>query len=750
MSSDSLTVEETNALRAKMGLPPLRSAATQQPTQHLPSHPLETEDDSAASLSHLRSELSRRKQARVASALLSAPSLSQQLSFQTGGAAAAWVERSRRVMEEERAAAEKRKQAEAERLRKQREEANQYGSAHLRGLRIAHQYDEFDADEQHSTVLVLKDKKIGDTGDDIDELVNTDLEERGRKQRLDKDNQRRKGRAWDDDMEAGLRLLGKYDEEEEKEGIVLGGGGVYGREEEERRRRRKEAEEREQRLREGWGGAAVVAQEYDMSSTTERKIDSDYKPVNFKRKAKSAAATKLSKPARSTTTAASDDWIDQLEQQALSSDAQSSTQQHQTTAQADEDRKERRVAGYLRAMQRGEEETRRRLERDREEGSETERRRRAATLQEVEEEDEELAAALAKARRATARERETQVVRVKVEGEEGKPVTVGRESEAKRMAEQIRSERETGGDETVKREMESASNGAAANGDEAMQGVEQDDGSIVFTSVSNFASGLQAVDDEDRVKRERPNGVHKDEEKVAEAAAGEKKPAKVKKETARQHVQQDESERSGWIRYDDDSNGRMDEGNEDEPGGAVKEEEDEDEDDEDEEEDEEDEPLGDEPLVSEGVAAALALAKRRAYLSSSSTSTAPTTFTLTQYDALGRELSAKEQFRALSHAFHGQGAGWNKKDKRSRRLRREVGVMRKRADMGPQEGAERALEAQKRLGQAFIVLEGNSKQKGSGADGGGGGGGGGSGGGGREGTDSVAGKPAANKRVKKR
>ena len=744
MSSESLTVEETNALRAQMGLPPLRSAPAQQPPQPSSSPtPLEGDEDSAATLSHLRSELSRRKQARLASALLSAPSLSQQLSFQTGGAAAAWVERSRRVMEEEKAASERRRQAEAEQQRRQREEANQYGSAHLRGLRIAHQYDEFDADDQQPTVLVLKDKKIGEAGDDIDELINEQLDEKGRRQRLDKDNDRRKGRAWDDDMEDGPRLLSKYDGEEEKEGIVLGGGGVYDRDEEDKRRRRKEAEEREERLREGWGGAAaaVVTHEYDMSSTTERKIDSDYKQVKFKRKPN--PATKPTKPTRTTTaaTAASDDWINQLEQQALSTAAQAPSQP-QTAAQADEERRERRVAGYLRAMEKGEEETRRRLERDREEEAEAERRRRAATQQEVEEEDEELAVALAKARRVTAKEREAQVVRVKVEGEEeGKPVIIGRQSEVKRLAEHIRSEREANGDHTVKREVRAEFNAAAASGDDAMQGVEQDDGSIVFTSVSNFASGLQAVDDEDRVKRERPNGVHKKEERADAALAEEKKPVKVKKEPARQPVQHDESERSGWIRYDD-NNGQMDEGKEEADSGTVKDEDEDEEEDDEEEEEEEEEVLGDEPLASEGVAAALALAKRRAYLSSSSTSAAPTTFTLTQYDALGRELSAKEQFRSLSHAFHGQSAGWNKKDKRARRLRREVGVIRKRADRGLEEGAEKALEAQKRLGQAFIVLEGN-KQAGFGA-----GGGAARGGGGGGGTNSVVGE-AGNKRVKR-
>ena len=742
MSSESLTVEETNALRAQMGLPPLRTAAAQQPPQSSSPPPLEGSDDSAATLSHLRSELSRRKQARLASALLSAPSLSQQLSFQTGGAAAAWVERSRRVMEEERVAAEQRRQAEAEQQRRQREEANKYGSAHLRGLRIAHQYDEFDADEQQATVLVLRDKKIGEAGDDEDELINDDMDERARKQRADKDNERRKGRAWEDDLEGGPRLLSKYDEEEEKEGIILGGGGVYGREEDEKRRRQKEAEERDERLREGWvDGTSAVTQEYDMSSTTERKIDSDYKQVKFKRKPK-PHNTQPTKPTRSTTAAASDDWIDQLERQALSSGGKSSQSQQQSVAQVDEEKKEKRVTGYLRAMEKGEEATRRRLERDREEQAEAERRRRATTLQEVEDEDEELAAALAKARRVTAKEREAQVVRVKVEGEEeGRPVTIGRDSETKRMAERIRSERETGGDGTVKREVKTELNGVAADGDEVMEGVQQDDGSIVFTSVSNFASGLQGVDDDDRLKRERSNGLHKDAETAVVAMAEERPVVKVKREPARQQSPPEPTERSGWIRYDESSEQPSEGQEEGDEAGTKEEEEDEEVDEDVDESDEDDEGLGDEPLASEGVAAALALAKRRAYLSSTSTAAAPTSFTLTQYDPLGRELSAKEQFRALSHAFHGQGAGWNKKDKRARSLRREVGVMRKRADMGVAEGAEKALEAQKRLGQAFIVLEGDKQQTqrvGGAAVGGGGGGGGG--------TDSVA---KAAKRVKR-
>ena len=91
-------------------------------------------------------------------------------------------------------------------------------------------------------MLVLKDKKIGEAGDDIDELVNEDHgTRRADKQQLDKDNERRKGRAWDDDADGG-RVRGCWastTRRRRSEGIVIGGGGVYGTDEEEKRRRRK-------------------------------------------------------------------------------------------------------------------------------------------------------------------------------------------------------------------------------------------------------------------------------------------------------------------------------------------------------------------------------------------------------------------------------------------------------------------------------------------------------------------------------
>ena len=48
--------------------------------------------------------------------------------------------------------------------------------------------------------------------------------------------------------------------------------------------------------------------------------------------------------------------------------------------------------------------------------------------------------------------------------------------------------------------------------------------------------------------------------------------------------------------------------------------------------------------------------------------------------------------------------------------------MRKRADKGLQEGSEKVMEAQKRLGQPFIVLEGNKTGRAASEGGAGGGG----------------------------
>ena len=706
MTTESLTVEQTNALRKQMGLPPLTTAP---PPAASPAPPTASpSDDSVApSISTLRAELARRQQARQAAALLSTASLSQQLAFSTAGSAASWVERHRVVMEEEQKRRAARQREEDE--RKARDKA-QYDAEQLRGLRVVHDYDAFEDDGER--VLVLKDKRIGDADGADDELVDTDLDERERRAQL---KAGAKKKSWEDDFERPS-LLGKYDEEEDKrEGLVLGGGGQYSRDEDERRRRGREEEERREGLQQVWGDDAPARKEYDVS-VVDRRVDSDYREVTFRKKKdrRSAASDDAAGKSRShrqkkaTEEKAADDWISQLEDEAKKqAPADPSTREDGSRVQReDAERKERRTQGFLRALEKGEEETRRRLERDREE-----ERVHAAPTREVEEEDEELALAVERARRITQREKQATVIKVKVEGqEEGREVRIGgveRTSGIKALAERIASERGDGG---VKRE------GAKVEGFEAMEaGDDRDEEEgLVFTSVSNFASGLTAAEESGRSRRER-------EEREKDTKLPLSRPPGMKLEqgsgasaATTNGAAHGSAAHSAWSMHDDNADVA-----ENGAEGYVKREDDEDEDGADDDGEDDvvdsgDDILGDEPLASVGMAGALALAQRRAYLTSSSSPAAPSSssssseprFNLAQYDALGRELSAKEKFRLLSHAFHGQGAGINKRDKRVRSMKREVGVLKRVRDKeGPEGGTQKVLDAQRRLGQAYLVLD---------------------------------------------
>ena len=705
MTAESLTVEQTNALRAQLGLPPLTNTAPPPP---LPIPP--APDDPTPSLATLRASLLRRQQARATSALLSTPSLSSQLSF-SSFSPSDWVRRHRTVAPAEAAAQAERERAEAERERERRVE---YGAGELVGMRIVHDYEAF---EEGQAVLVLKDKRIGEEGGEEDELVNTELDAKERRQAAKGGAKGRKG--WGDEDDERPSLLAKYDEEEDKrEGIVLGGGGGWGRREEEKRRWDKAEEERRERVQLGWEAAPGARVEYDVSEV-ERRVDSDYAVVTFKKKkergrkeggeGEGKGRGKGRKGKGKEEEKADEDWIAQLEEEAKKGGTDPGRAGEQEKSQREEEeRKQRRTLGYLRALEKGEEETRQRVERDKREAEE----RRLGPVQQPavleEEEDEELTVAVERARRLAQREKQPAVVRVKVEGsDDGREVRLEPVSGVKALAERIASER---ADAAVKLEgvKQEGDGGGGREEDE-----DDDDEGIVFTSVSNFASGLTAPEESGRARRERlEEGSRQVKREPTAQSAMEVEPKREEEKQNGHHssaTSNGSSHHAGDPEVDDEEEG----------GGGVKQEDGEE--DESEEEDEEADILGDEPLASEGMAGALALAQRRAYLhtaSSSSSSSPPSTsassgptasLNLAQYDALGRELSLKERFRMLSHAFHGQGAGINKRDKRVRSLKREVGVMKRvRQKEGLDGGMDKVLDAQRRLGQAYLVLDGGN------------------------------------------
>lgn len=133
----------------------------------------------------------------------------------------------------------------------------------------------------------------------------------------------------------------------------------------------------------------------------------------------------------------------------------------------------------------------------------------------------------------------------------------------------------------------------------------------------------------------------------------------------------------------------------------------------------------DEPYARTGVAAALALYKARGILKEggngrgrSAEEIAGDKFNLGKYDAFGREQSKKEQFRALSHRFHGIEPGLNKQEKRLQKVQEEAQRIQALRESGGV--ISKVAERTKATGAAHVVLDKSStllKATGAGEDG---------------------------------
>ena len=88
------------------------------------------------------------------------------------------------------------------------------------------------------------------------------------------------------------------------------------------------------------------------------------------------------------------------------------------------------------------------------------------------------------------------------------------------------------------------------------------------------------------------------------------------------------------------------------------------------------------------------------------TTTYKPSFNLEYYDGTGRKLDEKEAFRELSHKFHGKGSGKLKTFKRMKKLDEERKLKGMASDDTPLHMVATMREKQKSLGAAFIVLSG--------------------------------------------
>ncbi|XP_063893731.1 U4/U6.U5 tri-snRNP-associated protein 1 isoform X1 [Helicoverpa armigera] len=235
-AQESLSIEETNKLRAKLGLKPLERAEKPAEDGKIKDDLGEFYHKPAANISQqkksekIREKLELRKEKRKIEQKLQTTLLADESDEDD---AAAWVKRSREIDKQKREAAKRaamldemdavfgvsalvEQESREERLRS-------YSHAQLRGLRVAHDIDAI-ADERE-VVLTLADKEVL-AEDNEDVLVNVNIvdDERTKKNLLEAKKARAGYRAYDDEAELEAAALGfqrpvltKYDDEIHKD-----------------------------------------------------------------------------------------------------------------------------------------------------------------------------------------------------------------------------------------------------------------------------------------------------------------------------------------------------------------------------------------------------------------------------------------------------------------------------------------------------------------------------------------------------
>ncbi|XP_003706137.1 U4/U6.U5 tri-snRNP-associated protein 1 isoform X1 [Megachile rotundata] len=241
-AQSSLSIEETNKLRAKLGLKPLEvdSGPKDDPNKikddlgefyHKPAPDV----NEKLRTQKLKEKITVQKQKRLIESNLSKTKTLGECDSDDD--AEVWIDKTRRLEEEKKKAEERAKMLDQldeefgignlvkEEIHAARNTA--YTEKNLRGLRVEHDIDKFE--EGKTIILTLKDQEVLKENDDV--LVNVNITDEERYQRNILNKTKKPGYdAYDDDNfdEFGISkksILEKYDEEiegEKKDSFVLG------------------------------------------------------------------------------------------------------------------------------------------------------------------------------------------------------------------------------------------------------------------------------------------------------------------------------------------------------------------------------------------------------------------------------------------------------------------------------------------------------------------------------------------------
>ncbi|VDQ00632.1 unnamed protein product, partial [Trichobilharzia regenti] len=110
--------------------------------------------------------------------------------------------------------------------------------------------------------------------------------------------------------------------------------------------------------------------------------------------------------------------------------------------------------------------------------------------------------------------------------------------------------------------------------------------------------------------------------------------------------------------------------------------------------------LDDEPRLDVGVFSALKLAEKKGYIEKEKEKR--------YVDELGRDLSAKEAFRQLSHKFHGKGSGKNKTQKRMKKIKEEFLLKASTSSDTPLGTVNKLNKKLEAISMPYVILSGKN------------------------------------------
>ena len=245
----SMSLEETNRVREKLGLKPLRTGESDRAKARREAEETERAareaDAKDAETAALAAKIAAAKEKRTMEQRNRATKQLGEAADADDDDMMAWVSKSRKIEEKRRR--EERKKAEelARKLAEQDDEAEEsegdeiYGGKDLAGMRVRHSLEQ--VAEGETMILTLKDSSILDDklqgiNEEEDELENVNVAQERKRQKAKKAATKRSDNLFGaDDEDAGKKILSKYDEEDEDEGVTLDAAGAIDAAEEKRK-----------------------------------------------------------------------------------------------------------------------------------------------------------------------------------------------------------------------------------------------------------------------------------------------------------------------------------------------------------------------------------------------------------------------------------------------------------------------------------------------------------------------------------